>query len=334
MTTISALADKSDKGFQDQTTAFTAMAGAMSSTITAMKEAASYAERLTREYVQQNAMLQAATGTGGQADVSCTRPSKWQVRFNVSHDDGTGGAAAAEAAAANASSPTNATRRRLQQAAADASNGTTGGSTGSGSSTGSVVYVGGTELVQWQGYRLAVHAREANRGVDDSRAPERPRYVGAGRANRVVGGLFLHTTRDPPPRACAPGSVAAALSFDCERSFTAGGAPLLRNATYAAERLAAWLAARDGDTAPYGVDPSFLRSSGLYNPDLVGDEKMYYNVSDKGEVSEATGAPYGFFYKSLQGYPPGFPILVANKMGAKRAGEAVQYLLDGNYVDR
>lgn len=38
-------------------------------------------------------------------------------------------------------------------------------------------------------------------GVDERFAPEKAHYVGAGR-NRVVGGLFLHTTRKLSTSVC------------------------------------------------------------------------------------------------------------------------------------
>lgn len=50
-------------------------------------------------------------------------------------------------------------------------------------------------------------------------------------------------------------------------------------------------------------------------------------------MSPATGSPYGFHHRRLAGYADGFPVLLVNKLGSQRAAEAVQYLLDGNYLD-
>eukprot|EP00775_Hariotina_reticulata_P011535 gene11535-11678_t len=88
------------------------------------------------------------------------------------------------------------------------------------------------------------------------------------------------------------------------------------------------------DVRPYGVDPTFLRSSALYRPELQAREGWYYNTSNPGEVSPATSTPFGFFYKSLQGYPDGYPVLLPVELSELRAGEALQYLQDGNYLDR
>ncbi len=52
----------------------------------------------------------------------------------------------------------------------------------------------------WEGYRLSFTEYYTASGVDDRQAPERARYAGV-RQNRVVGGLFLHTTR----KVIAPG---------------------------------------------------------------------------------------------------------------------------------
>jgi zinc transporter 1/2/3 len=197
---------------------------------------------------------------------------------------------------------------------------------------GAAVAASDGELIDWNGYRLATRGRQANWAVDDALAPERPRHVGAAGANRLVGGVFLHTTRRPPAAPCVRGSVAAMLGFDCAVAAASGGVTFMSNAS-AAAALAAWLTARSNGVNPYGIDPAFLRSSSLYRPDLIGREGLYYNTSDSFEVSAATKTPYGFFYKRLAGYADGFPILLPNRMGSVRAGEAVQYLLDGNYLD-
>jgi hypothetical protein len=341
---VSALADRAATGFDSQTAAFAALSGAMGDTIVSMREAASYAERLLEEYVQQQTMLEAAMGVGGGGSLGCTRPSRFAVRFNVTYVP-PGAAVASEAgapdamiaSAAGTASPGG--RRRLMQAAVQGGDAGSGGGVsaddGSGSSGGSDGSRAGSslisdELVEWEGYRLAVEARGANWGADAALAPERSRCVGgAAGANRVIGGLFLHATRRPAGAACAPGSHAAALSFDCARA--AAGVPLSRNGTAAA--AAALAASSPSALAPYGIDPAFLRSSSLYRPDLAGREGLYYNTSDPHEVAASTGSPYGFFHRRLEGYADGFPILLTNRMGAARAGEAVQYLLDGNYLD-
>lgn len=52
------------------------------------------------------------------------------------------------------------------------------------------------EEVSWEGYKLIVKSKAANWGVDDTEMPEQARYIGAAPGhNRLIGGLFLHTTR-------------------------------------------------------------------------------------------------------------------------------------------
>jgi hypothetical protein len=336
---VSALADRAATGFDAQTASFAALSGAMSDTVVSMREAASYAERLLEEYVNQQVMLDAATGAGGGGAAGCMRPSPFAVRFNVTFRGRAAGGGAGAAADANATNATAnvtaaATRRRLLQGGAgDTTAGTAGAAaastTGVGSGSGGSGTLVSGELVEWQGYRLGVEACSANWGADTALAPERPRTVGGAGGNRVIGGLFLHATRRAAAAACAPGSRAAALSFDCARA--AAGVPLPRNASAAA--AAALAASSPGALAPYGVDPAFLRSSALYRPELAGLEGLYYNASDPAEVAPATGAPYGFHHRRLAGYADGFPVLLPNRLGAARAMEALQYLLDGNYLD-
>jgi hypothetical protein len=82
-------------------------------------------------------------------------------------------------------------------------------SSGGGTSGGSSSAAGGhasTALPQWSGYHLSL-ASSANHAVDETdAAPEIGRFVGAspGR-NRVIGGLFLHTTRKTSTRAACAG---------------------------------------------------------------------------------------------------------------------------------
>jgi hypothetical protein len=59
------------------------------------------------------------------------------------------------------------------------------------------------QLTMWQGYQLSVAATERNWAVDETNAPEQARYVGAapGR-NKLVAGLFLHTTRKASVGSC------------------------------------------------------------------------------------------------------------------------------------
>lgn len=50
-------------------------------------------------------------------------------------------------------------------------------------------------------------------------------------------------------------------------------------------------------------------------------------------MSPETGVPFGFRHRELAGYANGYPVLLVNKLGAARAADALQYLMDGNYLD-
>lgn len=138
------------------------------------------------------------------------------------------------------------------------------------------------------GYQLAAKAKRANWGgdVNFASAPARPRHLGGSGGNRLVGGLFLHATRRAGGgAACTPGSREAALAFECQAA--AREVPLGRNGSSTVTSLAqyrAWLKVRDSPLAPYGIDPAFLRPSGLYRAELAGREGLYYNTSDTREV--------------------------------------------------
>lgn len=76
--------------------------------------------------------------------------------------------------------------------------------------------------------------------------------------------------------------------------------PLAQNHTALLAYLSTLFSGDTNDVYPYGTDPIFLRSSGLYDPDQSGHEGDYYNTTDPLEVPPTTGAPYGFFHRGLQ----------------------------------
>ncbi|GLC65055.1 hypothetical protein PLESTF_000241800 [Pleodorina starrii] len=85
---------------------------------------------------------------------------------------------------------------------------------------------------------------------------------------------------------------------------------------------------------PYGTDPVFLPRSSLYDARLADKVNQYYNTTHgSGEVS-ATGAPYSYFPKRLQGYPTGFPVMLSNQLTERRLWQMITYLKDSNFLDR
>lgn len=119
------------------------------------------------------------------------------------------------------------------------------------SDSGSTGVVAGDQLSLWQGYQLDVAGRARNWAVDETGAPEQARYVGAapGR-NKVVAGLFLHTTRKARTASCTGVcwlSLARQLVLSRrdilmpEAHFVCGAAPdtLANSITHAASTAAA-----------------------------------------------------------------------------------------------
>ena len=186
------------------------------------------------------------------------------------------------------------------------------------------------ELAAWQGYQVSLAAARANWAVDEMHALEQARYIGASAGhNKVVGGLFLHTTRKASMASCngerdagrlrawlcaciqpaispacladaliaAGTSLAVQLNPACQRRIV----PLARNLTSVAAYLASLFGGDAADAFPYGVDPAFLRSSTtLYRPELQGRVGWFYNTSDPLQVPAATGTPFGFFHQPVK----------------------------------
>ncbi len=92
------------------------------------------------------------------------------------------------------------------------------------------------------------------------------------------------------------GSFSSAFNFDCDRSVKYSAA----NGSAATAYLTALFAGDSNDRHAFGTDPVFLRSSGLYQPDLTYSVGDYYNTSSDASEVSVTGAPYGFFYRGLQ----------------------------------
>lgn len=188
------------------------------------------------------------------------------------------------------------------------------------------------ELAAWQGYQVSLAAARANWAVDETRAPEQARYVGASAGhNKVVGGLFLHTTRKASTSRCngehaacmhacrclhsprapartnmraallAPLAAGTSLAVQLNPACQRRAVPLARNLTSVAAYLASLFGDDAADAFPYGVDPAFLRSStSLYRPELQGRVGWFYNASDPLQVPVATGTPFGFFHQPVK----------------------------------
>eukprot|EP00879_Flechtneria_rotunda_P028207 GHRR01030295.1.p1 GENE.GHRR01030295.1~~GHRR01030295.1.p1 ORF type:complete len:524 (+),score=176.95 GHRR01030295.1:86-1573(+) len=295
---LSSLADQAAAKFDQQAAAAANLSAAITDTITSMRDSAALAEALQHKYVEQTLMLDAATGAA-TGEWSCNRTKLWKPAFSVDR---------------SAEVSTTSGRRLLAF----------------GTAVEDVTVIEDQTLL-WQGYQIPVAAKEKNWVVDVTDAPEPARYAGAAIGhNRVIAGLYLHTIRRTSNAECSGTGFRALFDFSCQRS----AVPLARNASVVNQYLAHLFAGDTNDVYPYGVDPAFLRSSAsLYRPELQGKEAWFYNTSDPVEVSPITGTPYGFFHQPVKGYPRGFPVLLPNKLSQARSASALQYLIDGNYLD-
>ena len=277
-------------------------------TLTAMKEAAAWSNRITEQYVAQIAMLEAATGSGDEPgnSSSCGRDMFGSLNGHVR--------------VSSAASPDGDRRlgRHLRQSNSESQGMFDRATTSSSSFSSKEVQWGARRLQQqdgvnrqsWEGYTLEHGHRAWNQpGVGshgawgseaaDLDTPERDRWVGLNGKNKVVGGLFLHTTRKSKSWLCPTGKFAMNFALGC----SSAAVPLLSKSTamqQVLDYISKLFPGATNEVFPYGVDPVFLRSSSLYRPELVGSEGDYYNTSDPSEVSAATGVPYGYFPRALK----------------------------------
>lgn len=125
---------------------------------------------------------------------------------------------------------------------------------------------------------------------------------------------LVHGCRYTIERLAANRSSSAASNAS-STSTSSSSNPILAflNSLFASER---------NSIAPYGVDPTFLPRSRLYEPSEVGHEEWYYGKDELG----ATGTPYGFFHRPMTGYADGFPVLLESNLDRSRLNNALVYL--------
>ncbi|KAL3162410.1 hypothetical protein ABBQ32_010081 [Trebouxia sp. C0010 RCD-2024] len=85
---------------------------------------------------------------------------------------------------------------------------------------------------------------------------------------------------------------------------------------------------------PLGHDPTFQPASSLWNYALIAREEEYYNTSQASDEVDMKG-PHGFFQPLLGGWHTlrAYPTLITTQMSGRRAGDALTYLTDGQYID-
>eukprot|EP00897_Mesotaenium_endlicherianum_P009508 jgi/Mesen1/8586/ME000005S08552 len=85
---------------------------------------------------------------------------------------------------------------------------------------------------------------------------------------------------------------------------------------------------RTPSVAPYGVDPVFLATSSLYNPDLDAEDFYVAPVE-----FTPLGSPFGFFHHPAKGYKPGFSAIFDINLSSEEAQSRLSYLIEGYFID-
>lgn len=86
----------------------------------------------------------------------------------------------------------------------------------------------------------------------------------------------------------------------------------------------------DGEsTAPFGVDPVFVPTSSLFNPDEVANIGEYYTPR---EIT-SLGVPVGFYSEDTGNGDPGFPLVFDINLDQAGAQARLQALVDGLFLD-
>ena len=184
------------------------------------------------------------------------------------------------------------------------------------SGSGGTGYFGAqTSVTDWNGYGILQGGTSAQYAAPSSYIGRR--YVG--NANRLIGGLLIHQTRNE--------------LVDCGGRFV---------------NISAQCRADELSTNAFGVDPVFRRpqsgkgEGSLYNVELEDFVTDYYNTSrnsgklrpvDTDVDPDAVGTPYGFFHREVPGYPDGFPVFLDIASTRHNLGNMLQYLKEGLYFD-
>jgi len=172
----------------------------------------------------------------------------------------------------------------------------------------------------------------------------RNRYIGGPDRNKVLGGLFLHQTRQSvntsycdkstlgPFNGALPGAKFTTLSADCrQREF-------LKNLDDNGTTFDAWEVTIGDPVHPYGSDPVWVRSSQLFQVGMAGNEGNYYNMTpadDNLEFNKLAGSMYTHFPREVPGKSQlGFPIYVDTSLDEIRLASLLVYVEDSNYMDR
>eukprot|EP00892_Ulva_mutabilis_P006740 jgi/Ulvmu1/4438/UM002_0163.1 len=143
-----------------------------------------------------------------------------------------------------------------------------------------------------------------------------PRVFGHERSDtQVLGGLLIHQTRESAVE-CTKG-YQERLSFQCAADTRARGI---------ATQVRACMPNAAASLPGFGSEPARNGKSSLFNPLL--DVQDYYNTSNFPYEADCRGEPRPFQAVNLQGYKPGYPIVMEACAGAAAAVRALQYVRD------
>ena len=169
----------------------------------------------------------------------------------------------------------------------------------------------------------------------------RDRFIGGADRNRVIGGVLVHLKRadvntsycdlqtEGPFGGALPGQKFVKLSRNCEeRRFLQ---TLGENGTYFTQ----WNEIMNNKTHPYGSDPIWIRSSGLFDESMGGSEGNFYNMSEGSkEVNVFSNTMYAHFPREVPGRELGFPLYVDAALDEIRLAEMLVFAEDSNYIDK
>ena len=162
----------------------------------------------------------------------------------------------------------------------------------------------------------------------------RPRFLGEGDANRIVGGVLILAAQRK--RTCGSGA-----KLGVRQDVRASSTQSCRS--------------QDMDTQPFGSNPIFRRGSTLFSPKIVGSGfgpsfdagvRLYYDANRTGSNKEVStsGIPYAFFSRDTSGtfhYPvrnyhggvPVYPVFVDVSLTGKASERIFEYMREGHYVN-
>ncbi len=269
------------------------LAASMSDVATQLAELTEATRSQTDRALYDTIAMEEALGINFVMDYTpaCFRlaPSGFRASFNISRPATTTQDPATNGTTTGTNNSGSSTRRQLQQAGSRGTGILGGGKAGGddGSAVGTIPWLG---YILTQGSPLVGPDLDVGVTALELLAAGQARYAGARSANRIVGGLLLHTTRRPlPAPVVVEGGQLAPSGTDgvgCGGAFSdldpqCGRYALeyLRGGEAAAEALRQRFGDLASSVAPYGVDPVFLRCVGRHGVQASAEDAAWVKHS-------------------------------------------------------